>query len=145
MILYGGHSVQTVLSEDLRCSGGTVSNDFPVGCWNFSASHSLKTTKPTCIFCILKHDIHCNPSSPVAAIWPQNVWSGTTEYLAHSTHQWRWIAHGHWCVWCIPSVYPPLPERGDQEAVRDPDRSNSCRRYQQFYACNFHVGPRAWS
>ena len=27
------------------------------GCWNFLASHSSKTRKPTCIFCIQKHNI----------------------------------------------------------------------------------------
>ena len=117
-----------MLSEDLRCSGGTVSNDFPVGCWNFSASHSLKTTKPTCIFCILKHNIHCNPSSPVAAIWPQNVWNYVSVTMStccfgRLLSAQAAISHCQRCVWCIPSLHPPLPERGNQECGTRTDQT----------------------
>ena len=55
VMFVGGHSLQTRLSEDLRAL--EVSRDFLVGCWNFLASPSLKTRKPTCIFCIQKHNI----------------------------------------------------------------------------------------
>ena len=37
-------------------------NDFPVGCWIFLASHSLKTTKPTCSFWST-----CHPLSSILA------------------------------------------------------------------------------
>ena len=63
-----------------------TSSDFPVGCWNFLASHSSKTTKPTCSFWST-----CHPLSSILARC-SNLTSKLLQSWSNfcSSVNWKW-------------------------------------------------------